>query len=96
MAYLTISTWKMAEGTLANDALATARDVYLPAVQSLGAISQKLIEISPTETVLITEWPDRETRDSASESVGKILDLVSSDGLVELIAEVKGRLLFET
>ena len=95
MAYVTITTWKMKDGTDRDAALERARNTHMPAIKALGAVSQTMVELSDTESALVSEWPDKVTREAAMQKIAAIRSQVAETGEMEMTSEHKGEVLIK-
>jgi hypothetical protein len=93
MAYVTITTWKMADGTDREATLERARSTHLPAIKAMGATRQTMVELSETESVLVSEWPDQATREAAMQKIAEIRSKVAETGEMKMTSEQKGAVL---
>ncbi|MFT7596438.1 MAG: hypothetical protein ACI8R4_003773 [Paracoccaceae bacterium] len=84
----------MNDDTNRDTALAQARDTHMPAIKALGAVSQTMVEISDTESVLISEWPDLATRQAAMDKIESIRSQVTEAALTQMTGEMKGDVAF--
>ena len=90
MAYITITTWEMTEGTDFDLALERVRDHRLPALKELGALRVTVIRTSERTTAAISEWPDEETRDAAARMIEAVREKVRTEDHSRMTGEMKG------
>ena len=58
MAYVTITTWELSDGSDWETNLRTVREHRLPALIAMGATKVTVIRTSDRTSAAISEWPD--------------------------------------
>ena len=95
MAYVTITTWEIADGTEFEVSLRNVTEQRLPALKELGATRVTLIRTSPRTTAAISEWPDEATRDAAMHLVEEVRRKVHAHDGSRMTGEMKGQVVAE-
>lgn len=95
MAYVTITTWELADGADFGVSLRAVTEKRLPALRELGATRVVLIRTSPRTTAAIAEWPDEATRDEAMQMVEEVRRKVHVHDGSRMTGEMKGEVVAE-
>ena len=95
MRYVTITTWEILDGADFELTLARVRDKRLPALKQLGAERVQVLRTSDRTIAAISEWPDRTTRDTASEFVERVRREVRTEDHSRMTGEMKGEVVAE-
>ena len=90
MAYVTITTWELADGADFETNMATVRERRLPALRQMGATRVTVVRTSDRTTAVISEWPDARTRDDAMHLVEEVRRKVHAHDGFRLTGEMKG------
>ncbi|MEM1130794.1 MAG: hypothetical protein AAGH83_09765 [Pseudomonadota bacterium] len=90
MAYVTITTWELADETDWDTHLHNISTKRLPALKDLGATRVTLIRTSPRTTAAISEWPDIATRNAAANLIDEVRKNVQVYDGSRLTGEMKG------
>jgi len=90
MTFVSVSTWNTPDGPDREDARARLRDEFFPTIKALGALRQTAVETSETEAVIISEWPDEETRAAAMQKIAQIRATAKEQSGALLKGEVTG------
>ncbi|MBI6628590.1 hypothetical protein [Pontibaca salina] len=96
MAYITITTWEVADGTDYDITLRGIREKRLPALKALGASRITVVRTSDRTSAAITEWPDKATRDAAEQAIEEVRKKLSREDLARMTGEMKGAVVAET
>lgn len=72
MCCITITTWGIADGIDYSLALRAIEEKRLPALEGFGASCVTVIRTSNRISAVITEWPDKVTRDAAELKIDEV------------------------
>lgn len=92
MRYITITTWEIADGVDYNFALRSIEEKRLPALKSFGATRITVIRTSDRTSAVITEWPDKVTRDAAELKIDEVRRSVDRVDQTRMTGEMKGEI----
>ncbi|MCQ0091723.1 hypothetical protein [Roseovarius sp. M141] len=92
MRYITITTWEIADGVDYNFALRSIEEKRLPALKSFGATRITVIRTSERTSAVITEWPDKATRDAAELKIDEVRRSVDRVDQTRMTGEMKGEI----
>lgn len=95
MAYVTITTWELADGADWNTNLRNVRERRLPALREMGAVRVTLMRTSARTSAVVTEWPDEATRDAAMHLIEEVRRKVQALDGFRLTGELKGEVAAE-
>lgn len=90
MAYVTITTWEIADGTDYDLVMQGIREKRLPALKAMGASRVTVVRTSDRTSAAITEWPDAVTRDNAEKAIAEVRDKVHTEDMSRMTGEMKG------
>lgn len=92
MRYITITTWEIAEGANHNLALRAIEEKRLPALKGFGASRITVIRTSERTSAVITEWPDKFTRDAAELKIDEVRKSAHREDQIRMTGEMKGEI----
>ena len=92
MRYITITTWEIADGENYSLALRAIEEKRLPALKGFGASRLTVIRTSERTTAVITEWPDKFTRDAAELKIDEVRKTVHREDRIRMTGEMKGEI----
>ena len=95
MRYVTITTWEVLDGADFDLTMTRVREKRLPALRELGADRVQVIRTSDRTIAAISEWPDKATRDTATELVERVRKDVRTEDHSRMTGEMKGELVAE-
>ncbi len=95
MAFMTITTWEIADGTDYDIVMRGIREKRLPALKELGASRVTVVRTSERTSAAITEWPDQVTRDAADRAIQQVREKVHTEDLSRLTGEMRGEVVAE-
>ena len=95
MAYVTITTWEIADGSDYDVNLRNITEKRLPALRELGATRVTVVRTSDRTSAAITEWPDQITRDTAEAAIEAVRDKVHAEDFNRMTGEMKGEVVAE-
>lgn len=95
MAYITITTWEVADGTDYDISLRGIREKRLPALKALGATRVTIVRTSDRTSAAISEWPDKATRDAAEQAIEDVRKNLHREDLSRMTGEMKGAVVAE-
>jgi hypothetical protein len=92
MRYITISTWEIADGASFDLALRAVEEKRIPALKGFGATRVTVIRTSERTSAVITEWPDKFTRDAAELKIEEVRKSVHREDQIRMTGEMKGEI----
>ncbi len=92
MRYITITTWEISDGTDYNLAMRALEEKRLPALKGFGASRVTVIRTSTRTSAVITEWPDKSTRDAAELKIDEVRRSVHREDQARMTGEMKGEI----
>ncbi|MFG6560471.1 hypothetical protein [Sulfitobacter sp. 1A15299] len=92
MRYITISTWELTDGADYDLALRAIEEKRLPALKGFGASRITVVRTSERTSAVITEWPDRATRDAAELKIDEVRRSVKREDQSRMTGEMKGEI----
>ena len=95
MAYVTITTWELADGSDWDTNLRNVRERRLPALIAMGATRVTVIRTSDRTSAAISEWPDAKTRDDAMHLVEEVRGKIQAVDGFRMTGEMKGAVVAE-
>lgn len=95
MAYVTITTWELSDGSDWETNVRNVRERRLPALREMGATRVTLIRTSARTGAAISEWPDERTRDDAMHLIEKVRGKIHADDGFRMTGEMKGAVVAE-
>jgi hypothetical protein len=95
MAYVTITTWELADGSDWETNLRNVRERRLPALIAMGATRVTVIRTSDRTSAAISEWPDAKTRDDAMHLVEEVRGKIQAVDGFRMTGEMKGAVVAE-
>jgi hypothetical protein len=96
MRYVTITTWELTSGVDFDLTIEKVRSIRLPALKDLGALRVQVIRTSERTFAAISEWPDRQSRDTAAALIEDVRARVRSEDQTKMTGEMSGELVAET
>jgi len=90
MAYVTITTWELSDGSDWETNIRNVRERRLPALREMGATRVTLIRTSTRTSAAISEWPDEKTRDDAMHLIETMRGRIHAEDGFRLTGEMKG------
>lgn len=96
MRYITITTWEISDGQNSNLALRAIEEKRLPALKGFGASRVTVIRTSERTYAVITEWPDKFTKDAAELKIDEVRRLTHREDQIRMTGEVKGEIVADT
>ena len=90
MAYVTITTWELADGSDWDTNLRNVREHRLPALIAMGATKVTVIRTSDRTSAAISEWPDAKTRDDAMHLIEKVRGKIHAEDGFRMTGEMRG------
>jgi hypothetical protein len=90
MAYVTITTWELADGSDWETNLRNVRERRLPALIAMGATRVTVIRTSERTSAAISEWPDERTRDDATHLIEEVRGKIHAVHGFRMTGEMKG------
>ncbi len=90
MRYITITTWEIAAGENHDLALRAIEEKRLPALKGFGASRVTVIRTSERTSAVITEWPDKFTRDAAELKIDEVRRSAHREDQIRMTGEMKG------
>ena len=95
MAYVTITTWEIADGSDYDVNLRSITEKRLPALKEMGATRVTVVRTSDRTSAAITEWPDKITRDTAEAAIETVRAKVHAEDFNRMTGEMKGEVVAE-
>lgn len=92
MHYITITTWEVPAGTDFDLTLRDVEEKRLPALKSFGASRVTVVRTSERTSAVITEWPDKFTRDAAELKIDEVRRAAHKEELLRLTGEMRGEI----
>ncbi|MFG6591042.1 hypothetical protein [Sulfitobacter sp. 1A12157] len=92
MRYITITTWELTDGADYDLALRAIEEKRLPALKGFGANRITVVRTSERTSAVITEWPDRATRDAAELKIDEVRRSVKREDQSRMTGEMKGEI----
>ncbi len=92
MRYITITTWEISDGTDYSLAMRALEEKRLPALKEFGASRVTVIRTSTRTSAVITEWPDKFTRDAAELKIDEVRRSVHREDQARLTGEMRGEI----
>ena len=92
MRYITITTWEIADGADYDVALSAIKEKRLPALKDFGASRITVVRTTDRTSAVITEWPDKATRDAAELKIDKVRRSVRREDQSRMTGEMKGEI----
>jgi len=92
MRYITITTWENADGADYDVTLRTIKEKRLPALKGFGASRITVVRTSERTSAVITEWPDKATRDAAELKIDEVRRLAKREDQTRMTGEMKGEI----
>tara|TARA_Y100000814_G_scaffold184541_1_gene134947 strand:+ start:2656 stop:2979 length:324 start_codon:yes stop_codon:yes gene_type:complete len=88
MAYVTVSHWKMESWD--SSMLDVAQEKFVPMIKSLGATSVNMVRTDELSMMVVTNYPDSETANSASGKIAGIRSEAASEFSMTLVSAQAG------
>ena len=95
MRYVTITTWEVTQNADFDMTMERVRTKRLPALKQLGAERVQVIRTSQRTLAAISEWPDKTTRDRATEFIEHVRREVRTEDHARMTGEMAGAVLAE-
>lgn len=95
MAYITITTWEISDGTDYDIVMRGIREKRLPALKALGASQVTVVRTSERTSAAISVWPDEATRDAAEQAIEKVRNTIHTEDFSRLTGEMRGEVVAE-
>lgn len=92
MRYITITTWELEDGADYDVALSRIEEKRLPALKGFGASRITVVRTSHRTSAVITEWPDKATRDAAELKIDEVRRSVKREDQSRMTGEMKGEI----
>lgn len=92
MRYITITTWEIADGLDYGLTLRAIEEKRLPALKGFGASRVTVIRTSDRTSAVITEWPDKLTRDAAELKIDEVRRSAHREDQTRMTGEMKGEI----
>jgi hypothetical protein len=92
MRYITITTWENADGADYDVTLRAIKEKRLPALKGFGASRITVVRTSDRTSAVITEWPDKATRDAAELKIDDVRRSVKREDQTRMTGEMKGEI----
>ncbi len=92
MRYITITTWEIEDGVNYNFALRAIEEKRLPALKEFGASRVTVVRTSERTSAVITEWPDKFTRDAAELKIDEVRRSAHREDQTRMAGEMKGEI----
>ncbi|HEY9039316.1 MAG TPA: hypothetical protein VIN05_10300 [Roseovarius sp.] len=92
MRYITITTWEIDDGQNFDLALRAIEEKRLPALKGFGASRVTVIRTSDRTSAVITEWPDKFTRDAAELKIDEVRRSAHREDQIRMTGELKGEI----
>ena len=95
MRYVTITTWEIMEGQDFDLTMERVEARRLPALKGLGADRVQVVRTSDRTVAVISEWPDKEARDTASAMIEQVRGKVRTEDHTRMTGEMLGEVVAE-
>lgn len=95
MKYVTITTWELLSGVDFDLTIQKVREKRLPALRELGATRVQVIRTSDRTIAAVSEWPDKDTRDTAARAIEAVRDKVRAEDQTRMTGELVGEVVAE-
>lgn len=95
MRYATITTWEVMDGADFDLVMERVRSRRLPALKELGADRVQVIRTSDRTIAAVSEWPDRSSRDAATDLIERVRGDVRREDNSRMTGEMRGEVVAE-